>query len=979
MSSHLGADPATRARRRSTSEPGLPSAADPVAAASRRAHPDSLVRPLWPWLLVLVLATAFCREALLPGRALLATNPATIPPWAGEPSEAAPLEPSNGLMNDVLILTLPGRVYNHQMLRAGRIPFWNPYVFCGYPHLALIQNNALYPLSAPFDWLEPLAGIGWSIWLHLALAGGLMYAFLRRSGLVPGAAVVGAAAFELNGMFLVRVSAPSYVFSGAWLPLLLLGARGVAGARGMPATGHLRGAGAILGGTALGVLGGHPQITSLCLTIAAAYAGWLAIAEAEGDRTAQPEPRAGGARRALRVVRALGMFAVLALLGVGLAGFQVLPFLELMAHSARRAVSLEAYRTSVLPFPGLLQAIVPDLFGHPVEGGWWLAEQGHLIDGVRAADRHWTLNYTGENLFTGVAPLLLAAIAVARSRRRAEVGFFALLAVASLGVLLGTPLLDLAYHALPGFRHSRPDRIVFPYMAALAVLAGYGVDALASAAPSLARASRPHTGGARLVPGLLAAAVLAVLAWPIAPALVHPARRAALWLWLSGATQRWTAESAVIVIEAAAAVLVLAIGALLVRSRRAGGPLVIATWLVLIAAPLLVFGWRFNPVQRTPRFGETATERAVLAELGGRDPAVGTATASAAGAAGGGGQAHGAVGSAGGDEGQGAAGVRDDRRQGQGRVARLLSPGFRQLLPANLVQLLGVRDVNGASAAAVDGYFGLIDAADGGAFLKEKYFRAFRDPRVAEGRLLDLLGARVVLSSQELSGRYEPLVREDGATVYRNPGALPRFFLVRRWEVEPDLERARQRVLAPDFDPATTVVLEREPAVAGAAGALGAGEPAGRGASRPAASTGGAALDAAAERAGGLPSTEVGSVAVESEEAHAIRLVVQAPLGGVLASSEVLYPGWESRLDGQPVDTLRVDAAFRGVEIPPGRHRVEMIFVPRSFRRGLAASLASALLAAALWWWVGARRARRTGVVEASRGTAGPCDGTAHA
>ena len=44
------------------------------------------------------------------------------------------------------------------MLRSGRIPFWNPHVFCGYPHLALIQNNVLYPLSLPFDLVAP-AGI----------------------------------------------------------------------------------------------------------------------------------------------------------------------------------------------------------------------------------------------------------------------------------------------------------------------------------------------------------------------------------------------------------------------------------------------------------------------------------------------------------------------------------------------------------------------------------------------------------------------------------------------------------------------------------------------------------------------------------------------------------------------------------------------------------------------------------------------------
>ena len=124
------------------------------------------------------------------------------------------------------------------MLRAGEIPFWNPSVFAGYPHFALIQNNVLYPPSTVFDLIEPVSGMGFSILLHLALAGCLMFAFLRSRGLADDAAFVGAAAFELNGMFLIRVSAPSYVFSGTWLPLMLLGAARARAAAGCAPAGR---------------------------------------------------------------------------------------------------------------------------------------------------------------------------------------------------------------------------------------------------------------------------------------------------------------------------------------------------------------------------------------------------------------------------------------------------------------------------------------------------------------------------------------------------------------------------------------------------------------------------------------------------------------------------------------------------------------------------------------------------------------------
>jgi len=169
--------------------------------------PGAARRPRWPYLGFVALAAAFGWQLLLQDRILLPTNPATIAPWFGDASPESAAVPSNGLMMDTLIFTLPARVYNAAMLRAGEIPFWNPAVFAGYPHLALIQNNVLYPPSAIFDLIEPLAGMGFSILLHLALAGGLMFAFLRARGLADDAAFLGAAAFELNGMFLIRMSA----------------------------------------------------------------------------------------------------------------------------------------------------------------------------------------------------------------------------------------------------------------------------------------------------------------------------------------------------------------------------------------------------------------------------------------------------------------------------------------------------------------------------------------------------------------------------------------------------------------------------------------------------------------------------------------------------------------------------------------------------------------------------------------------------
>ena len=75
--------------------------------------------------------------------------------------------------------------------------------------------------------------------------------------------------------------------------------------------------------------------------------------------------------------------------------------------------------------------------------------------------------------------------------------------------------------------------------------------------------------------------------------------------------------------------------------------------------------------------------------------------------------------------------VRDAGGARDVRLARIL-PGLPQALPANVVQLLGVDDVHGASAAGVGGYLELIDAAEPGSVAARKYFRAFRDPAIAQ-------------------------------------------------------------------------------------------------------------------------------------------------------------------------------------------------------------------------------------------------------
>jgi uncharacterized membrane protein YfhO len=66
--------------------------------------------------------------------------------------------------------------------------------------------------------------------------------------------------------------------------------------------------------------------------------------------------------------------------------------------------------------------------------------------------------------------------------------------------------------------------------------------------------------------------------------------------------------------------------------------------------------------------------------------------------------------------------------------------------------------------------------------------------------------------------------------------------------------------------------------------------------------------------------------------------------GGFLVLSEVLYPGWQARIDGgEPRPVVPAYLALQGIEVPGGDHRVTFEFAPDSRRLGAAVSLAGVL------------------------------------
>lgn len=96
------------------------------------------------------------------------------------------------------------------------------------------------------------------------------------------------------------------------------------------------------------------------------------------------------------------------------------------------------------------------------------------------------------------------------------------------------------------------------------------------------------------------------------------------------------------------------------------------------------------------------------------------------------------------------------------------------------------------------------------------------------------------------------------------------------------------------------------------------------------------------------PADQTGVATLRRRDDDQIEILVESPVPGVVVVAQSLYPGWEARIDGRPVEIIPADVAFQGVVVPAGRHIVEMMFSPPSLRFGLLLSAVGLAVAALL-------------------------------
>ena len=394
--------------------------------------------PLTAGAIYLILALVFVSPALLPGRTLSAADYLySAAPWrASVPAGVHGLGANPELVDPSTVFD-PIEQYEEAV--APHVPLWNPYIMAGRPMLADAQ-------SAPYS-LYTLPAYIVSFWRSLAVSA-VLKLLVTAFGMFLFARI--ALGIGFLGALLSGVVLAFGLFMVAWLPwplssvwsfipwLLLLTDRLVRRPSRLAAAG-------LAAVVALQYLSGHPESSFHVLAVTAAF-GMLRVTQ-----------RWRGAGRAAGW-RSIGAAVGAIILGTGLAALVLLPIGELVLNSAdltQRAH--QAYVTT--PARYLFAALLPDYWGRPTQ----TELSGFLVQ--RA-------------FYAGALSLLLAGCALA-VRRDAERVFFAVLGLLSLAVVVGLQPFTFLIRLIPGFSLAHNTRLVIFYLLGVAVLAGYGLDAVA--------------------------------------------------------------------------------------------------------------------------------------------------------------------------------------------------------------------------------------------------------------------------------------------------------------------------------------------------------------------------------------------------------------------------------------------------------------------------------------------------------------------
>lgn len=767
-------------------------------------------------------------------------------------------------MRDMFFDFLPQHTFAKQIFWSGHIPFWNSHSGCGKPFVADPQMAVFYPLHAVFYFFPAPIALRIYCVAHLWLAGAAMFALSRHWRMDIASALVTATSCMFSSWLIANLEFANNLAAAVWTPFILLTVSRIAQT--------LRAQ-------------DIAQRTLWLAKLALMLALFLAVQYLAGF----PEFLVYTAVLATIYIFALCIFhrafralaaaililAVASVIAILLTTPQLLLNLEFVPLSERAAKINPGLHMASLQFRELLQFVLPFINGRP---GYPDQFRGGSI-----------FEFWIGTCYVGIFPLVLAGFSIlvfgrgpVARQRKFLCAFLGAATAFGICMALGrtTPLYQFLYNNVPGFDHFRfPSKFLVLVLFAVSLLAGLGWQQIQHISKSKI-ASRSF----RKVVLICGSLVIAVFGVGYFSAVNGP------WFFQALTNGRFSRSDlayrrelhdyglALVFLAASFAVILV----LIVRRER---------WNRWLGPPLVFANLFFITRTLHPLIDESVC---------------GTKPDSA---------------------------LPERSQLTNWRVHSVYGPVQQWLYASNDESL-----IKWAIGAGIgDSWLRLkIDHTWQGGQKLERYFALYHLlwslPPEDSAKLADLISVRYAL----VGTPFDQICWQGASRnlqLIQRPSARPRTFLVNDWIRVPrvdDPDQATlhilQRMLAPDFDPVHTALVE--PAVSGA-----------NEASIPEPITAGN---------GGAGEVYLGQ---DNVNETIVRVMVERK--SLLVLNDAWYPGWVALVDGSAQPIFRTNFHFRGVFLDPGQHELRFVFAPKQFRIGIWISLLTIVLVSLLFVSIG--------------------------
>lgn len=342
----------------------------------------------------------------------------------------------NPMTTDVVSFTYPMQTYAIDLLKSGKLPLWNPLILMGEPLMANFQSSPFSPTNFLYFLFDKVTAWSFQVIAQHLLAALFTYLLLRRWNVSKLGSILGGIVYAFSGYNLIWSQWDGHALTSSFIPLILFFTD-----RWLSSQKWIDGM-MISVTTLLFFLSGYPQAAIyLSVAIFIMWCVWIR-----------------GIRRKIFSTAFLSIFFVL---GLGLAGFQILPGWELLKLS-QRAIEPHPFEWAFLPFKKIITFLAPDFFGNHATKNYWGPQ-----------------DYTSNTGFVGVVALTLSLLSIQLVKKRKEIVFLVILAAASLILAFPTPVsIFLWKSGIFGLNAASAHRSLILWNLSIALLSGYGYDVI---------------------------------------------------------------------------------------------------------------------------------------------------------------------------------------------------------------------------------------------------------------------------------------------------------------------------------------------------------------------------------------------------------------------------------------------------------------------------------------------------------------------